>query len=224
MARHYRLRQTNSLNSVTAMTMMLYNLPRQILPQIEAFALFPGMGEIWRVRHIIACWENRENTVQYFLNTALNTREKTAEKLTIKHLCMPPYNLSRTECVITRVHAEHTKDQTEWLAKQVKKLDISSVAVFAPPYHCLRAYLTLLKSFIKREMNEVILIPMPTPISPSRITPETGSNAWGMVPGEVERIIRYQKKGDVATYQEFIAYMEWLWKHPIIAKCETSAS
>ncbi|GEM_PF-6755796 len=45
--------------------------------------------------------------------------------------------------------------------------------------------------------------------------PDTnGRNGWELVPGEVERIVQYQQKGDVATYEELKCYLGWLWDRP----------
>lgn len=38
----------------------------------------------------------------------------------------------------------------------------------------------------------------------------------GMIPGEVKRIIKYQKANDVATLSEFKEYLEWLWSQTIL--------
>lgn len=199
---------------IVAMTTMILSVPRPI-QTIDAFVVLPGMGEFWRVRDAIIYWEKKiicSYQVRFLIITGHNKREKTSETIDIERLKKCPYELTHIKRVICGGHAEHTKEQTDWVCKKVQELGIKSIALFASPYHIVRAYLTLLKSVLNMESENFLpIIPVPTPVAPGTIIPETGTSAWEMVPGEVKRIIEYQKKGDVASLGELKDYIEELW-------------
>lgn len=190
-----------------ALASMVLSIPQSFALKAEAFTLFPGMGETWRIKHAIDTWERSEHRAKFLLIAGMNLGEKTAINVGIDVL--KQFGLVNTKNVIVRAHAEHTKDQSEWVCQQVKKFSISSLALFASPYHTTRAYLTLVKALI-RERIVIPVSPMPTVISPSMIIPETGVDAWAMIPAEAERIKKYQAKGDVATLTELQEYLSWL--------------
>ena len=195
-------------SDIISAAMMVYSIPR-IMEDVQAVVVFPGLGEDWRITHAIGWWHQAFS--DFFLVAGINPRETTWKRLDINGLMRSPFFLKRTRGVETQINAAHTKEQAEWVYERVMSLGIQSLALFASPFHCLRAYLTLLKTFIDHEKNDVILIPAPTPVAPTRFIPENGRNGWEFVPGEVERIVQYQEKGDVATYEELNWYLSWLW-------------
>jgi hypothetical protein len=91
---------------------------------------------------------------------------------------------------------------------------VASLALFASPYHVLRAYLTLLKTLLKQQ-RRLPLIPVPTLIAPQQLVPECGVPGWVMIPGEIHRIQAYQARGDVATFEELMDYLHWAWQQPL---------
>jgi hypothetical protein len=203
-----RVIKNNKEAEVLADVVMILSLPQKAAEKVGALALLPGLGETWRLHHALDFWKQRRNL--WFLFPGLNTREKTWAHSSLK-------NLQRSGLVgpkvIFRQHAEHTRDQAEWLYQQANRFGIKSFALFVPPYHASRAYLTVLKTFL-RHKKRVAIIPVITPVSPSKIVPEIGVSAWQMVPGELARIRQYRKKGDVATHQELVKYLDWLWRQP----------
>lgn len=178
----------------------------------EAIVTFPGMGEDERVIRAANRWEN-ENFV-YLLVTGLSLHERTARKFTLETLREPPFNLidASSQLVFTQVDAANTVIQAEWTAEMVKELDIDSLTLTVSPYHLPRAYLTLLNSLLKRGLK-VALIPDPTPTSLGEPVPELGIPASEMGAGEMERILAYQEKGDVASFESYFHYNEWLLKY-----------
>jgi hypothetical protein len=89
--------------------------------------------------------------------------------------------------------------------------DITNIGLLISPYHLLRAYCTLIRSFRNLNSSYVQVVPLPVPVAPDILIPETGVDAWHMAMGEYERIEAYQQKGDVATYCEAREYLTWLW-------------
>ena len=198
-----------------AMATMILSIPLVLLQRVRAFIVFPGVGEIWRIGDAVAWWENKENVrAEFFLIPGMNLRERTAITLNVEVL-KEKFGLVREENVIIRPHAEHTKDQAEWAREKIEEYGISSIALFVSPYHITRAYLTLLKSLLNKKIF-IPIIPVPAYVAPHVEIPETGVNAWEMIPGEVERIEDYQKKGDTATFEELQNYLDQFWKSNIV--------
>lgn len=107
----------------------------------------------------------------------------------------------------------NTKTQADWTADKVAELGIKSIRIFAAPFHMVRAYLTFLKSLIDKLSAPIIMIPEPTDLAPSALIPVTGTNSWGLIAKEIERIVAYQAQGDVATLRELEEYLNWLYNH-----------
>ncbi len=218
MSRIERVLKPEESTELANMAIMLYSLPR-LEKECHALAVYPGMGETWRLEEIISAWHNkREFYAEHLLIAGAEWQKETTaiRPPIIENLKKPPFGLWRTENVHAQDHARHTKDQAEWLVAKVQELHIESLALFVSPYHLLRAYLTLLKTFINLKVAPIEIIPVPVAISPSTIIPETGTDAWALVQGEMVRIKTYQEKGDVATLPELQEYLGWLWQQPLL--------
>ena len=205
-------------SDVVSMALMVYSIPRVIL-KVEALAVFPGLGEYQRVKDATTWWQNGSG--DYLFIAGINPNEKTWRSLDARQLAEEPFFLSRRlQHVKSQIYAANTKEQAEWIYQCAVTYNIHSIALFASPFHCLRAYLTLLKTCIAHGKSDIILVPAPTPISPTRLIPENQKSAWDLVPGEVQRIIDYQKKGDVATQEELTRYLQWLWEQSFMGDGE----
>ena len=211
-----RVMESSARSDEMAATIMLYSLARLGLEEkAEALAVCPGMGEYWRGNDVISTWERGRGKHNYLLIAGHNQAEKTWADLSVENLQKPPVGLRRTEGVHVDMRPEGgngTNLQARWLLKKAQELDISSMALFVSPYHLLRAYCTVLSAFLKAG-REIFLIPAPVVVSPDRIIPESGADAWASVAGELVRMDKYQVVGDVATYQELKDYISWFWAH-----------
>jgi hypothetical protein len=174
----------------------------------DAVAVMCGLGEQERVVDAIRC--RNYIAADYLFVTGVNKNERTFDPLTIERLMKEPYNLGSGDGVETQVYADHTKAQAEWLVEQVKKHDVSFMTLCVPPYHAVRAYLTVLRAMNLAGVR-IQIFPNPTPIKPSYVVPETGADAMSMSAGEYPRIGKYQATGDVATLSELKEYLDWLW-------------
>lgn len=202
------------LADVVAMATLLYGLPKPV-DQADAIAVFPGLGENWRLIDGVRAWDDSKKARNLFI-TGIFRGEKTRVQPTVEYLSGDPFSMKRSEGVVIQDHAHHTKEQAEWLVEQIQSKKVQSVALFVSPYHLLRAYCTLLKAFMKSGHPLIPIIPMPVAVSPSALIPEVGVDAWKMAHGEVERIIKYQELGDVATVDELKGYLKWLCEQPIM--------
>lgn len=198
-----------------AATIAIYSIPR-VINRSDALVIFPGLGETQRVSEAIHWWQEQEIATRFLLVAGHNTKERTSQVLDIDRLRQAPFFLQRTENVYCEIHADHTKAQADWVAKKVQTLRITSVALFVSPYHLLRAFLTLLKSFVQCE-SVIPIIPVPVSVGLHTPVPEFDNvEMWKMIAGEVRRIQDYQLKGDVAGFSELNQYLEWLWKQNIL--------
>lgn len=188
------------------------SLPR--LLEFDALVIYPGMGEHWRVAQAVALWE-RLTSARYLLVAGYNPAEHICKPLTVERL-RTEFGLRREEGVISQIHTQNTKTQSDWVARQLREHAIASAGLCTAPYHIVRAYLTLLKSLLVGG-QQIPVFPIPTPVGLEASTPELGISTWELAAGEAERILRYQATGDVATLAEVRSYLNWLWQQPILA-------
>lgn len=176
---------------------------------------FHGLGELGRLQHALHWWHHPAFTGRFLLLAGCNAQETTADALTLARLRQAPFHVQRLDGVQTLPHARHTREQAEWVGDCVAASGVTSLALFAPPYHLLRAYLTLLKTLLTRQ-HRLPLIPVPTPLAPEQLVPEYGVPGWALIPGELHRIAAYQAAGHVATLEELRAYLHWVWQQPLL--------
>lgn len=207
---------TNNGVSLQALLTYALALPRPI-NQCDALFTPHGLGENNRITHTLNVWQ--KGVANHLLVAGCHVRDYDAFEMSTRSLAKR-FGLTRTRNVHTQTYALHTRDQTDWGAAQCKEHGISSVALMCPSYHMLRQLLTMHGS-LRRVGLRIPVIPVPLHLPPSSLAPatiagETRVTGINMVDGELDRIKRYQKKGDVATEQEYLDYLEWLWKQPII--------
>ncbi len=211
-----RIVEAKPENDVAKMMAMILALPRV---KTHAVTVFPGQGENCRLESAVKWWKASRSNHLFVAGTEWK-EEKTTVQPTVALLQAPPYNLSDSDLERTEIqeHAHITPDQTKWVVQMVKKWEIQSIGLVAPTYHVVRAYLTLLKEFLKIG-RAIPIIPLPVPISPSTISPENQVDFWTMMDGEIARIIKYQGQDyqNVATLEELKPYLAWLWKQPLLA-------
>lgn len=183
----------------------ILSIPVECATEADALVIFPGLGETWRVSQALEYWGTTK--AQYLLIAGTHIGEETEPIKTLPNL-KRVFGIKDTSGIFTQVHTNNTKGQAVWVSEMVERLGIKSIALFAPAYHIPRAYLTILKSLKKK----VPMFPVPTKVSPTTVVPETHVQHWTMIPGEMERILKYQEKGDIVSFKEFKNYMNWLWR------------
>ena len=183
-----------------------------LISRAEALVVFPGMGEDWRVTMAKRWWSQENTPARFLIIAGHNHNEKTTKILTPEVLRRPPFNLEKLEGVLIEGEVSNTKEQALQVLARVREFNLKSLALFTSPYHLPRAYLTLLKIFLKANSPEIAIIPAPVMISPDITIPELRTSAWEAFAGEARRIKEYQAKGDVATLNELRGYLVWLWR------------
>ena len=183
-----------------------------LISRAEALVVFPGMGEDWRVTMAKRWWSQENTPARFLIIAGHNHNEKTTKILTPEVLRRPPFNLEKLEGVLIEGEVSNTKEQTLQVLARVREFNLKSLALFTSPYHLPRAYLTLLKTFLKANSPKIAIIPAPVMISPNIEIPELRTSAWEAIAGEARRIKEYQAKGDVATLNELRGYLVWLWR------------
>lgn len=202
--------------SLEALLTYALALPRPIR-QCDALFVPQGLGEYSRISHTVDAWE--QGVANHLVVAGCHVNDFGAFEMSTTEL-VERFGLTRTENVHTQPNALNTPDQTNWVAQQCVENGITSIALMCPSYHMLRQLLTLHVS-LRRAGLRIPVIPVPLHLPPSSLTPatqagETELTGISMVDSELDRIRRYQEKGDVATVEEYLEYLEWLWTQPII--------
>lgn len=189
-------------------------LPRAT-KEADALVVFHGMGETIRERSAIKVWETHGNSARVLLVAGKHPKEKGP----IPDMNLLFYHLSRIRGVYCQGEAQNTLDQSQWVVDKVLNLGLTSIALFITPYHLFRAYLTLVSTLLHFNLW-IPVIPIPAACGLDSFSPETGYQMRSMVTGEVRRIIKYQRRGDIAGFEILNEYLDWLWKQPILASLD----
>jgi hypothetical protein len=200
-----RLEERTGASKLFALASWILSIPR--ISQVDALAVLQGLGENSRVLYAISIWENRTG-MKNLLIAGQSSTERSFQRLTTKRLQQSPFDLKKTHGVIIQEEARNTQEQALWLSNQIVDLGLHSCALCAPPYHIVRAYLTVIKAL----SSPVILIPEPVPLTPHSLVPEVMIEADDMIAGECSRIEKYQATGYIATLAELKKYLDWLWR------------
>ncbi len=211
-----RIIPPNEISDIATMILAIMSIPKQL--SANAVAVFPGMGEEDRVEQGIRLWKLmilRDTSPAHFLLIAgINDKERTFKEIDLQNL-EKTYGISKLEYPLKNisiiVRTKNTLEQAEWLRDKVLELKIKDITLCTSYYHMTRAYLTVLKTFIKASMR-IPIFPCPTATAPETISPEMDRPQIDLVPSETERILKYQKTNDVATKKELEEYIAWLWK------------
>ena len=189
---------------------------------LGAYVTMPGLGEYHRVRRTIQAWR-RGNPQGYLIIAGCSANEKTFVEMTDDNL-MGHFGLTRDELdqhrdrIIIQPNARNTPDQTDWLAHTLKEHNIKLAGLAVTMYHELRAFATLLASQRRLGSLELgLVVPRLIMVNPTDIVPETGVTYRDSAAGELKRMLTYVKKGDVATYDEFMSYMDRIHRAQLVA-------
>lgn len=197
------------LDVIRATTAVL-SLPQSAVDSADALIVPSGQGEEWRITHAIRLWEANPR-LRLLLIANGNPAEVTYDELTLDYL--RGLGLRRTAGVHVQTEpAPNTALQAAWIAERVHALRIDGFGLVVSPYHLVRAYLTVLKA-LDRAGLRVPMWPVPVAVSPEVRVPETGANAYDLLPGEVTRILTYMDRGWIASTGELRSYVRWLWSH-----------
>lgn len=168
--------------------------------KLDALAVFPGLNESFRYQYAIHLWQKKETGAKFLFIAHSNG-------VKLEHLKKSPYYLHRLSNVFLQEDAHNTKDQAEWLYKEIaSRKKIKNVGVISSFYHFPRAYLSLLKTHhISRNKRKIRFIPLPAlPLSRKN---NLTRFYMQRTKKEIKKIPAYQKKGDIATLKELEKYI-----------------
>ncbi len=193
--------------------MMLGSIPQPKDPSEypQAIAVFPGLGEWWRIAHAVdmLCQADSRRTTHLFI-TGYNCKEETYVQPTLENLDLG-FLAKRFTVVVPEAPSEdYTPQQAAWLVRQLVSHGIQHVGLVVSQYHRLRAYQTLLKRCLVARLD-IDIVPLAPCVSPLTLIPETKQPMMWRYRPEIERLIRYRRKGDVATHAEFVDAVKQLW-------------
>lgn len=98
----------------------------------------------------------------------------------------------------------HTRAEADRAMELAKERDWKTILIVTSPHHQYRAFLTLLRAMQDAKLD-LVLVNAVAPLSWTDETP------WGkrvdLLQQEFDRISQYQKKDDVASYKDGIAYL-----------------
>lgn len=191
-----------------SMAIGIFSIPRVVL--VEAIVVIPGLiGEDYRVKVAIDDWEaNRHPNAKHLLIPGHIKENPTS--LALDNL-QKTFGLKRLEGVISTPFGQNTKIQADWLAYHIETLKIQTLAFYCSSFHMVRAYLTVLKSMLVRNLKP-IMIPIVIASSPFDTIAAVGTSSWSLIHGEIARIHEYQAKGDVASFIELMNYLQSVWE------------
>ena len=177
---------------------------------VDAIAVFSGLGITAREKVAIEGWNHGALEARFLLFAGGNPGKGYDHRLTIERLQEAPYYLKKIEGVYTQIETQNTKTQATWVAEMAKELGAKSIGLVVSPWHAPRALLTQLKANVNEGIKIPIII-LPSFEGADFVTPESGTDEFALIPGEMKRILQYQEKGDVATFEEAMDYFRWLW-------------
>ena len=195
-----RLIEFDEKSKIAALVMTILGIP---LKRCEAIVIFPGQGEHQRVFYGIDLWKRKYGSKLLVAGISRKNIKQFGgcDKKYVTGLCGVDEDYSDIFVITDR--GDNTVQQSNWVSEIVRKHSIKSLILTTALYHLPRAYLTLLKVLQK---NNLRLILTPSPTLPFSL------EDYSFIPGEITRISEYQKKGDVATFEELYDHLSWQTK------------
>jgi hypothetical protein len=111
----------------------------------------------------------------------------------------------------------NTLIEAEAMVRFAKSKGFRSLYIVAPPFHQFRAFITSV-SVVLREYPELQVYSFPGETLPwdEKVVHSQGlvsGSRWSLINGEIERIVRYQEKGDLIPFNEVINYLNGRESH-----------
>jgi hypothetical protein len=204
------------VTDLLALFTFVNTMPREWALLTDALWVLPGQGEVERTRHAIRTWESPQCTAIQLTLAGSYRGERTWEQPTMEQLVKPPFHLERTRNVHLLADVQNTAEQATQMLDHAAMHSLNSIALHAPAYHLPRAFMTFLQALIRHDMAAHFdIVPVSVDMPPHKISPETGQTSRQLLVGELERIVKYQEKGDVATNDATWSYIERLWEQPL---------
>lgn len=161
----------------------------------EAILCFTGEGERHRVPHAVELWQYTNARYLLIAGNSEEVIEKYGgyDKRSIKE----EFGISDPG-VIVQTLSKNTLTQAIWFLEELGKLkSIDRVVIVSAWYHIPRCFLSFLRWACNRYL---ISLSYPLPNLKHELV---------LLPGEMDRIQKYQEKGDIATLDDLLAYLKF---------------
>lgn len=212
--RDARVGEETPESKVMAAIYAILSLPRPertgalvIWPGFERKRVFETAANLWRHERSTKLWVAAQNPKESGGKEMYLTKESLADRFGIM-------NGPEREIVI-QGEGENTKVQADWLAGMIILNPPQSITLVAPGFHMTRAVMTILASLRNTGAPQVRIYPHPTEMDPAEIIPIPGACQWDFAKKEGERIIAYQAKGDVCSFDELRMHLTQTWAYHV---------
>lgn len=168
----------------------------------DAVAVFIGMDERARLEAAVKLWSG--GAYRYLLVGGSNPKEQGhPSEIEIRERIDSLGGDVRGKNIHILPEAEHTKDQSDWLASMADELNMKRLVMVEPDYHTPRVYATTVASMNTRGVTTPLwTAPIDYPVdfaSPHPRNPGVRQTPMFMAGEDARRIPIYQKTGDVAS-------------------------
>lgn len=205
--RDNRIGEESPQSEVLASTYAILALPRP--SQTHALVIWPGFERKHCFRYGAELWAQGQADV---LLLAGQNPEESPDNLHLDESeFRKKFGIPDDSRFYSQGEAFHTGMQAEWLTKMVNEHNLLDVALVAPAFHMTRAYMTIVASMKKANTGHVPIYPFPTAMDLGEIIPIPDANQWRFAQKEAKRILAYQIKGDVCSFEAPRAHISTTW-------------
>ena len=188
---------------MTSKEIFIVLLSTQVLAPADALVLFAGDG-IQRLSHTAKLY--KQGIASRIIIISGDTRREYGS-LPSSELALSLVALGVPRDIIsTEETAFNTRDEAVRAIALAKECGWKSIVCISSPHHQYRAFLTLLVA-MQQGGGDIRITVSPAPLS------WFSDNPWGrridLLEGEWKRMEEYQHKGDVASFDDGIAYLKW---------------
>lgn len=202
-----RVGEESPESMVLASTNAVLALPRP--PQTHALVIWPGFERKHCFRYGAELWAQGQADV--LLLAGQNPEESPDNLYLDESEFRRKFGIPDDSRFYSQGVALHTGMQAQWLAKMVDEHNLLDVALVAPAFHMTRAYMTIVASMERVGMDHVPIYPFPTAMDPGEIIPIPDANQWRFAQKEAKRILDYQLKGDVCSFEDLRDHITKTW-------------
>ena len=218
------------LSDLFAMTSNIYAMSHpEMIRRVDGLFVLNGRDEQIRLKVGIEAWQEHTGCfrclgIMRSLESVLlrNVTDSAALSAALYPKIIQK-RIGRTKgLLVSPMPFSNTKEEARWAADVVKDRGLHSVACITSHEHGLRVMLTFIKQFALRDLARIpiLLVNMSLRTNANRIVSDgengnPASRGWDYYSGEAKRFKEWTGKGDLATFEEFRDYYDWLFDQPI---------
>lgn len=166
-----------------------------IPPSQSVVIILPGQYEEWRLTELKDVWRGFADIVIIAATRGNPFYDATDVSDAV--------GITEDKMILHRF-AENTRDQMDQVTEAVSGLSVKQVIISTAAYHTPRCVYTFVKSCLDRDLERSFRLAVLPTFGPDLGSPIPAEKASS----EIERLKRYQQKGDVATKEEYLLFLE----------------